>query len=70
VSAFQAFLVAQQAQGVQVTRTSPTSLSLTMAGTSGAALSWQVTDLGLTQSATAEAVVAPTMLMDGNIVER
>jgi hypothetical protein len=70
VSEFQAFLAAQQAEGVQVTRTSPTSLSLTMAGTSGAALNWQVTDLGLTQSASAEAVVAPNTLLDSGLIER
>jgi len=70
VSAFQAFLVAQQAQGVQVTRTSPTDLSVTIQGTAGAALNWQVTDLGLTESATAGAVVAPTMLIDSTVIER
>jgi len=70
VSEFEAFLTAQQAEGVQVSRTSPTSLSLSMAGTSGAALNWQVTDLGLTQSATAEAVVAPNTLIDSTVIER
>jgi hypothetical protein len=67
VNAFEAFLVAQQAEGVQVTRTSPTSLSVQLQGTSGAALNWQVTDVGLLQVATAGAVVAPTILDSGLI---
>ncbi len=69
VSEFEAFLVGQQAQGVQVTRTSPTSLSIQLAGTSGAALNWQVTDTGLLQVATAGALVAPTIL-DGQLIDR
>ncbi len=69
VSEFQAFLAAQQAEGVQVTRTSPTTLSVQLQGTSGGALNWQVTDIGLAQAATAGAVVAPTTL-DASIIEK
>ena len=69
VSEFQAFLVAQQAEGVQVTRTGPNSLSVELQGTSGGALNWQVTDVGLMQVATAGAVVAPTIL-DSNVIDK
>jgi len=69
VNEFQAFLVAQQAEGVQVTRTGPTSLSVKLQGTSGAALNCQVTDTGLSQGATAGAVVGPSIL-DSQLIER
>jgi hypothetical protein len=70
VSEFEAFLVAQEAEGVQVTRTGPTSLSVQLEGTSGAALNWQVTDIGLLQAATAGAVVAPSTILDAGLIER
>jgi len=69
VNEFQAFLVAQQAEGVQVTRTGPTGLSVKLQGTTGAALNWQVTDTGLFQGATAGAVVGPSIL-DSQLIER
>ncbi len=70
VNDFQSFLVAQAASGVQVTRTSPTSLNILVTGTATAALSWQVTDTGFLGMATASAMVAPVVTITGQLIDR
>lgn len=59
VGAFQSFLVEQQPEGVSVERTGPTSLKITLDGTSISAINLQVTDAGLLDKATAGATISP-----------
>ena len=68
VDGFQAFLVEQQAEGVTVTRTGPTSLTISLDGTSSAAINLQVTDVGLLNIATASATVSPAAF--GQVIDR
>lgn len=70
VGEFRAFLAAQQAAGVQVILTGPTSLSVTLQGATGAAFTWQLTDLGLSPAATATAVVAPSTINNAGLIDR
>jgi len=67
VSAFEAFLVEQQAEGVAVERTGATSLKITLAATSISALNLQVTDVGLLSNATASAVIEG---IAGQVIDR
>jgi hypothetical protein len=59
VGAFEAFLIEQQPEGVTVERTGPTSLKITLDGSSTSAINLQVTDAGLLDKATAGATVSP-----------
>ena len=68
VSAFEAFLIEQEAEGVTVERTSATSLKITLDGSSTSALNLQVTDVGLLTNATAGAVVNPGVA--GQVIDR
>jgi hypothetical protein len=68
VSAFENFLLEQEAEGVTVERTSATSLKITLDATSTSALNLQVTDIGLLSNAAAGAVVNPGVA--GQVVDR
>jgi hypothetical protein len=68
VSAFEAFLIEQQPEGVTVERTGPTSLKITLDGTSTSAINLQVTDAGLLDKATAGATVSSAAF--GQVIDR
>jgi hypothetical protein len=68
VAAFEAFLVEQQAEGVTVERTGPTSLKISLDGSSTSAISLQVTDAGFLDKATAGATVLPAAF--GQVIDR
>lgn len=68
VGAFEAFLVEQQAEGVTVERTGPTSLKITLDGSSTSAINLQVTDAGLLDKATAGATISPESF--GQVIDR
>jgi hypothetical protein len=57
VDEFQNFLVAQEAEGIMIARTSPTALAIALDASTEAVLTWQITDTGLMSLATASAVV-------------
>jgi len=74
VAQFEAFLAEQEAEGVVVERTGPTSLRISLDGSSSAALNWQITDSGLLGEATAGAVVGAAEVGDdtgdGRMIDR
>jgi len=68
VGEFEAFLIAQAAEGVAVERTGPTSLNVRLDSTSNAAINLQVTDAGLANLATASAFVG--LSLDAQVIDR